>query len=110
MQLSIEREGFAMLREVVRSQVALLCRTIRRPAFARVVNPAHDIVIVRLFADTRKIRGEHAPHRVVTLADRMATETAARFEQFLTFCFITLRLSRDFAVKAVLPQIRRDGL
>src|SRR5687768_15493708 len=110
MQLSIEREGFAMLRKVVRGQVALLFRAIRRPTFARVVNPAHDIVIVRLFADTGKIRGKNAPHRAVTLADRMATETATRFEQFFPLCLVTLRLSWDLAVKAVLPQIGCDGL
>ena len=43
MQLSVEDIRLAVLAVVFRRQVALLFRTIRRPTFARVVNPAHDV-------------------------------------------------------------------
>src|SRR5437660_9516655 len=105
MQFSIEEIRQAVFRIIFGRQIAMLFWTIRRPAFARVVDPAHDVIVVGLLADLRKIRGEGAAEPLVFFADRMASKTATRFEQFLAVVLLTLRLRRSLAVEAVLPQV-----
>src|SRR5882724_2037942 len=83
----------------------MLFRTIRRPAFTRVVDPAHDVIVVGLLTDLRKVRGERAAKPLVFFADRMASHTATRFEQILAVILLALRLRGGLAVKAVLPEV-----
>ena len=54
----IEDVGKIFLRVVFGTDVFLLVRAIGPGAFSRVVNPAHQIVVVRLFSHARKIRRE----------------------------------------------------
>src|SRR5437764_15080399 len=105
MEFGIEQIRQSVLRIILRRQIAMLFWTVRGPAFARVVDPAHDVIVVGLLADLRKVRGECASKPLVFFADRMASHTATRFEQFFTVILIALRLRRSLAVKAVLPKV-----
>src|SRR5436853_3277854 len=85
-------------------------RTVRRPTLAGVVNPTHDIIVVRFFAHSGQVRRERATHLRIFFADRMTCETAARFKQILAAILVTLLLRGSLAVKTVLPKVSGDGL
>src|SRR5260370_39697921 len=88
----------------------MFLRTVRRPTFARVVNPTHDVIIVRLFPDSGQVRRERATHLRVFFADRMTSETAARFKQLFPMVLVALRLRGGLTVKTVLPEVSGDRL
>ncbi len=69
MQFSVKDKRKIVLRVVFRRQIALFFRTIGRPTFARVVNPANDVIEVCFLADLLKIRGKGAAHLAVVFAD-----------------------------------------
>ena len=47
------------------------------------MNPANKIIVVRFFPDPREIRRERAALHLIALADGVASQAAAGFEQFL---------------------------
>ena len=69
MQFGIEDKRQVFLRVVFRGQVAFFFWTVRRDAFARVVNPANDVIEVCLFAYTLQVGGKVTTHLVVAFAD-----------------------------------------
>src|SRR3982751_3409572 len=82
--------------------------TVGRPTLSRIVNPANDVIEVRLRADLCKVRRELATNFVLAFADRVTSETSLCIEKVLAFLHITLLLLRSLAVKAGLPQVSRD--
>src|SRR2546423_1940629 len=110
MEFGIEQIRQSVLRIILRRQIAMLFWTVRGPAFARVVDPAHDVIVIGLLTDLRKVRGECAAKSLVFFADRMASHTATRFEQFFAVILLALRLRGGFAVKAVLPEVSSHRL
>src|SRR5438445_6028341 len=86
-----------------------LCR-VRGPTLARVVDPTHDVIIVRLFADSGQVRRESPAHLRVLFANRMTGKTATRFKQILAMILVTLRLRGSLAIKTVLPEVSGDCL
>src|SRR5579871_6985277 len=68
---------------ILRTDVFFLVRTIRTRAFARVMNPSDEIVVVRLLADSGQVRGKHSALHLIAFPDRVAGEAAAGLEQFL---------------------------
>ena len=94
---------------IIRREIALLFRAIRRPAFARVINPAHDVIVVIFFANLRQVRGERAAQLGVSFADRVTRQTTARFEEVLAVRLVALGLRGDLTVETVLPEISGDG-
>jgi len=53
MQLSIKQVRQIVFGVISRRQIAMLFGAVRRVTLARVVNPAHDVVIVGLLSDSR---------------------------------------------------------
>src|SRR5438552_18421711 len=88
----------------------MLFRTVRRPTLAGVVNPAHDIIVVRFFAHSGQVRRERATHLRIFFANRMTCETAARFKQTLAAILVTLLLRGSLAVTTALPKVSGEGL
>ena len=110
MQLSVKLERQLLLRVIVRRQIALFFRTVRRNALARIVNPAHDVIEVRLFTDAGKVCSEVATDLVVAFTDLVTGKTSTTLEKFFTVSGVALRLCRELVVEALLPQIRSDRL
>ena len=73
----IKDERHAVFGIVFGAKIALLERTVGARAFARVVHPAHQVIVIVLFAHAAEVRGERAAHDVGAFADGMAAEAAA---------------------------------
>ena len=97
--VDVEDVGQVVLLVVVRRQVALLNRTIRRRALARVVYPAHQVVVVHLLAHAAQVRSEPSPHRVRAFADRVTAHAAARLKALLALDRVSGRLRGGFDVE-----------
>ena len=81
--IEIEDERHPFLFVVLGADVFFLVRTIGARAFASIVDPANQIIIIRFFADACEICRKRAALDLIAFADGMAGEAAARFEQFL---------------------------
>src|SRR5207302_3073035 len=57
---------------------------IRTRAFAGVVNPTNQVIVIGLLADASEIGRECSALQLIAFADGVAGETAARFEQFFS--------------------------
>src|SRR6266566_7021844 len=110
MKFGIEKKGQTVLRVILGGQVAMFFCRVRSPTLPRVVNPTHDVIVVRLFADSGEVRRESPAHLCVLFADRMTGKTATRFKQVLAMILVTLRLRGGLAIKTVLPEVSGDRL
>ena len=81
--LQVEDKGQPLLGIIFGAKVFLFVRTIGTGARARVMHPAHEIVIVGLLPDAGKIGGERSTLHLIAFADGMAGQTAARLKEFL---------------------------
>src|SRR5260370_8839801 len=104
MKLSVEQEWQAVLCVIFGRQVAMLFIGVRRPALSRVVNPTHDVIIVRFLANLGQVRGKGAADLAAFFADRVTGQTTARLEQILAVVLFTVLFRRDFAVETALPE------
>src|SRR5205085_9576836 len=93
----------ALLLVIFARGIALLLRAIWGPTLARVVNPAHDVIVARLFADARQVRGEVAADLLPALVNRVAGHAAFRLEQLLAVPRVALVLPRHLSVERRLP-------
>src|SRR6185369_7101324 len=109
-QLGVELIRQVLLRVIVRRQIAFFLRTVRRDAFARIVNPAHDVIEVRFFTDTLEVCGKFTADLGVAFADRVTRKTATTLEKRLAVLTITLRLRWQLVVEALLPEVSSDRL
>ncbi len=82
--LQVKNVGQALLFVIFRTDVFLFERAVRTSAFARIVDPTHEVVVVILLTDTSEIRGKGAALDLIAFANGMAGEAAARFEQFFS--------------------------
>ena len=78
--VQIKNVGQALLLIVFGTDVLFLEGAVRAGALARVMDPAHEVVVIALFADAREVCGERSTLHLVAFADGMAGEAAARFE------------------------------
>ena len=78
--VQVKNVGQALLFVVLGTDVLLLIGAIRTSAFASIVNPAHEVVVVVLLTDASEICGESAALKLVAFADGVTRETAARLE------------------------------
>ena len=69
MKFGIEQVRQVMFRVIFRRQITFLFRTIRRPTFARIVNPTHDVIVVGFLADTLQVGRKCAAHSTLAFAD-----------------------------------------
>src|SRR5579872_837969 len=81
--LQIPLIGKSLLRVIFGTNVFLLVRAVGTSALASIVNPAHEIIVVRFLANPRQIRCKDAAHHLIAFADRMARQASAGLEQFL---------------------------
>ena len=107
--VQIENVRQTLLRVVFRTDVLLLVRTVGTGALARVVHPAHQIVVVVFLADAREIGGEGSALHLVAFADGVAREAAARFEQFLAMRRVAWLVLGQRIGQRRLPQVGGDG-
>src|SRR5208282_3925054 len=77
--VQVKDEGLAEFRVVLRGQVLPSDRIVGAGALAGAVDPADQVIVVFLFADTGKIGGKLRAVRLVPFPDGMAAEAAARF-------------------------------
>src|SRR5208282_6428148 len=77
--VQVKDEGLAEFRVVLRGQVRPSDRIVGAGALAGAVDPADQVIVVFLFADTGKIGGKLRAVRLVPFPDGMAAEAAARF-------------------------------
>ena len=108
--LEIEKERFSGGRVVFGSDVPLEGRTIGERPFPRVVDPAHQVVIVHLVAHAAQIGRKGPSDRLITFANRVTGHAPSGFEQDLAPFRITLSLFLQISIDAGLPDERRDGL
>ena len=80
--LQIENVGQTLFLVILRADVLFLVRAVRTRALAGVVHPADQIVVTVLLAYAGKICREVCALHLIPFADRMTSETTARFEQF----------------------------
>src|SRR2546427_2166059 len=91
--LQVENKGQALLFVIFGADVLFFVRTIGAGAFARVVDPTHEVVVIVLFTDAREIGSKSSTPHPVAFADGKTSEAAARFEKF-------------FALSGVAPLVR----
>src|SRR5687767_21577 len=108
MQVGVENKRQVLLRVVLGSQIAFFFRTIRSNAIARVVDPAHDVIEIRLLANFLEICGEVAAGGTAALANRVASHATSGFKQLFSVSGISARLCRQRVRETVLPQVCGD--
>ena len=81
-----------------------------RGDFRGIVDPAHHVVVVHLFADPTQVCGEIPADAALAVSDGMAAKAAAGLEQFLAALGIPAGVPDQLAVQRVLPQVGRDLL
>src|SRR5581483_2021904 len=92
------------------ANVLLFVWAIRTSAFASVVDPAHEVVVVGLLADAGQVRRKGAALHVAAFSDGVAGETAAGFEEFLAMFSVARLLLWKLVGESRLPDVRRDRL
>src|SRR5271156_4598639 len=80
--LEVKLVGKALLGVILRPDIFLLVRTVGASALPRIVNPAHQVIVVRFFSHAREVRGEDSALHLVAFANRVAGQTSPRFKQF----------------------------
>ena len=87
---------------VVSGQVALLERTIRRRALARVMNPSYQVIVIRLFTHASQVGAEPPAHSARALAHGVTAHAAPRLKTLLALGRIAGSLRRCFCVQRTL--------
>src|SRR5207248_8530095 len=77
--VEIEDVRQALLLVILWANVFFLVGAVGARAFASVVTPANEIVVIGFFADAREIRGKRSALHLVALTDGVAGEAAAHF-------------------------------
>src|SRR5215472_15716518 len=107
--VEIANVGKALLLVILRADVFFLDRAVRTRALAGVVDPAHEVIVIGLFADAREVRRESAALHLVAFADGVAREATARFKQLFTVSCVSGLAMLDLIRQTRLPDISRDG-
>ena len=97
MQLSVKHEWLIVPGVIFGGQVALFFRTVWRPTFARIMDPANDVIEIGLFANTLKIRRERTARRILGVADCVTSEAATSLKKVFAAGGIAARLLGKFA-------------
>src|SRR6266849_10343257 len=108
--LQVENERQTLLLVIFRTDVLLLIQTIRTRAFASVVDPAHQIIVVGLLSFAGKVGGKLSALHLLTLADGMTSKTAARLKELFAPHGIAHLVFRELVLESRLPQIGRNSL
>src|SRR5207302_11077796 len=82
---------------------------IRTRAFAGVVNPTNQVIVIGLLADATEIGRECSALQLIAFADGVAGETAARFEQFFSVSGIAEFVLGQGILERGLPDESGDG-
>src|SRR5258708_21442862 len=82
--VQVKDVGQALLFVILGADVLLFIRAVRTRALARVLDPAHEVVVAVLLTHTREIRGKSSALQLVAFADGVAGEAAARFPQLFS--------------------------
>src|SRR5215472_18304290 len=106
-EIEDERQPFLFI--VLGADVFFLVRTIRAGAFASIVDPANQIVVIGLLANAREIGGKRATLHLIAFADGMAGEAATRFKQFLAMSGVARLVLGQRIAKAGLPDECGNG-
>src|SRR4029077_10812618 len=107
--LQVKNKGQALLLVIFRADVFLLKEAIGASAFAGIVDPANQILVIVLLADASEICGKSAALHLLALADGVACEAPSCFEKLLSMCRIARRMLRQGILQARLPKIGGDG-
>ena len=79
----VEGVGKPLLGVVLGADIFFLVWTIRASTLAGVVNPADEVILVRLLAFASQIRGESSPFHLIAFTDGVAGEAPASLQQLL---------------------------
>ena len=109
--IQVENERQIVLGVILGAQVFLFEWGIRARPRARIQNPANQIIVIVLLADSGKIGREISADHVRAFADRMAGFAAALFEQFFSVRGVSWGLLGKLRPgDRRLPDVGGDGL
>ena len=108
--VQVKHEGQALLFVIFGTDVFFLIRAIGTSAFAGVVDPANQVIVIVLFADASEICGETGTLHLVALANGVTSKTSARFEKLFAVGGIAGLVLGQRIRQARLPDVGRYGL
>ncbi len=108
--LKIEDKGQALLGVVFGAEVALFEGAVRTRAFAWIVNPAHEVIVIVFFADAAQVGSEIAAEGLIAFAHGVAGHAAAGFESGFAARGVARGVLLQCAGDAGLPDEGGDGL
>ena len=73
----------SLLLVILGADVFFLYRAVGPRALARIVHPANEVIVIRLFADAREVGRERAALQLVAFTDRVARQATARFTSLI---------------------------
>src|ERR1700722_19482287 len=94
--VEIKLVGKSLLRIILGTDVFFLVRAIGSRSLACVVNPAHQVVVVRLFAHAGQVCSEGSTLNLIAFSNGVAGETSSRLEQFFSVSGVPRLVLRQF--------------
>src|SRR5205807_2314801 len=85
-------------------------RAVGQRALARIVNPAHQVIVIVLLAHAAEVGGERAAFLLTAFTDRVTGHAAARLEGLFALLGVARRIYGQLAGDGGLPDERGDGL
>src|SRR6266852_3455003 len=107
--VEVENVGQALLFVVFGADVFLFVGAVGTGAFAGVVDPTNQVVVVVLFTDASEICGKSSALQLVAFADGVAGEAAARFEQLFSVSGVAGLVLGQLIGERRLPDEGGDG-
>ena len=108
--VQVKNVGQALLLVIFGADVFLFEGAIRTRAFAGVVDPTNQVIVIGLLADASEIGRESSALQLIAFADGVAGEAAARFEQFFSVSGIAEFVLGQGILERGLPDESGDGL
>src|SRR3989441_3060183 len=107
--LQVENKWQPLLLVIFGTDVLFFVRTIGAGAFARVVDPTHEVVVIFLFTDAREIGSKRFTLHLGGFADGVTGEAAARFEQLFAVSGVARLVLGQLIGERRLPNECGDG-
>src|SRR5687767_5271219 len=104
--LQVEHERQVVALVIFLGEVLFLKRAVGRSTLARIVDPADQVIVVRLLALAAQVSSESSALLLSALTHRVACHAAAGLERFLAFFRIARLLHRRLAFDPGLPDER----
>src|SRR6267154_5506145 len=108
--IEVELKREALLFGILGTDVLFFVRARGARAFARVVDPTHEVVVAVFFTDASEICSKSSALDLIAFADGMAGEAAARFEKLFSVSSVAGLVLGQWIGERRLPNVGGDGL